>query len=119
MLDVSSRPFPSGLTVAHTVVRLGIPATESIPAICQFSLASRSDDRRLPALLLARDALQEAVVPPLRPMQLQVHGPIPVTMEAVPVLHRLVVGALVRVTPLAPPQAPYTVTVVLNRMSTQ
>src|SRR3954454_23572338 len=108
MLDVSSRPFPSGLIVGHSLVRLGIPPTESIPAICQFSLASLSDNRRLPALLLARDAPQEAVMPPLLPMQLQVHGPIPVTMGAAPVLHRLVVGALVTVRPLATPKAPFT-----------
>src|SRR3954451_22257833 len=119
MFGVSSRPLPSGLMIAHTAVRLGMPPTESIPAICQFTLASRSDDRRLPALLLARDTLQEAVVPPLKPKQLQVHGPIPVTMEAVPVLHRLVVGALAMVTRLAPPQEPFTVAVGVNRMSTQ
>src|SRR5438270_6012164 len=41
-LLVSSRPFPSGLTVAQTVVRFGMPHTESIPAIRQFALAFRS-----------------------------------------------------------------------------
>ena len=42
ILLVSSRPFPSGLTVAQTVVRFGMPHTESIPAIRQFALAFRS-----------------------------------------------------------------------------
>src|SRR3984893_85202 len=52
ILPVSSWPFPSGLTVAQTVVRFGMPPTESIPAICQFALASRSGGSRvlLPSL---------------------------------------------------------------------
>jgi len=53
-------------------------------------------------------AEQEAVVPPLEPAQLQLHGPVPETVEAVPVLHRLVVGADGRVMPLEEPQAPFT-----------
>ena len=40
MLAVSSRPEPRGLTVAQTVVRLGMPPAESIPAIFQFAEAS-------------------------------------------------------------------------------
>src|ERR1700730_8492883 len=47
MLVVSSCPPPLGITVAHTVVRLGIPPTESMPAIFQFALASRSAGSRL------------------------------------------------------------------------
>jgi hypothetical protein len=53
-------------------------------------------------------AEQEAVVPPLPPAQLHDHGPEPVTDEAVPVLQRLVDGALPTVTPLADPQLPLT-----------
>src|SRR4029079_9158273 len=45
MLVVSSLPPPRGLTVAHTVVLLGIPPTERIPAIRQFAPASRSGGR--------------------------------------------------------------------------
>ena len=42
-------------------------------------------------------AVQLAVVPPFDPAQLHVHGPLPPTALAVPVLHKLVVGADVRV----------------------
>ena len=45
---------------------------------------------------LARFAEQGAVEPPPAPVQFQVHGPVPVTVLAVPALHRLVVGALVK-----------------------
>src|SRR5579864_9777516 len=44
MLAVSSVPLPSGLTVAHTVVRFGIPPADSMPALCQFADALRSAD---------------------------------------------------------------------------
>jgi len=42
-------------------------------------------------------AEQLAVVPPFDPAQLHVHGPLPFTALAVPVLHKLVAGADVRV----------------------
>src|SRR6185437_12912873 len=45
MFAVSSLPAPSGLTVLQTMVRFGMPPTESIPAACQFGLASRSAGR--------------------------------------------------------------------------
>ncbi len=51
-------------------------------------------------------ALHEAVVPPFVPTQVQFHGPVPVTAEAVPTEHSPVVGAEVYATPLAAPQAP-------------
>ena len=44
-----------------------------------------------------------AVVPPLLPVQLQLHGPLPLTIEANPVLQRLVVGALLIATPFDEP----------------
>src|SRR5262249_22970198 len=40
-----------------------------------------------------RGAEHWAIVPPSLPMQLQRHGPLPLTTEAVPALQRLVVGA--------------------------
>jgi hypothetical protein len=49
-----------------------------------------------------------AVVPPFDPAQLQLHGPEPLTAEAVPALHRLVVGAVEVGTPFAEPQEPLT-----------
>src|ERR1700730_16586974 len=53
-----------------------------------------------------REALQLAVAPPLLPAQLQVHGPLPLTGEAVPTEHRLLVGAPVNDCPLTAPQSP-------------
>jgi hypothetical protein len=53
----------------------------------------------------ATGAEQLAVV--RRPRQLQYHGPLPLTAEAIPALQRLVVGALLAGTPFAEPQTPY------------
>jgi hypothetical protein len=57
------------------------------------------------AALLAE---QLAAAPPFSPVQLHVHGPLPLTAVAVPVLQRFVVGALLNDWPLADPQAPLT-----------
>jgi hypothetical protein len=43
-------------------------------------------------------------------LQLHFHGPLPETAEAVPTLHRPVVGLLLKLSPFAGPQAPLTVT---------
>ena len=48
----SSLPSPSGLILAQTVVRFGIPRAESNPAIRQFALASRSAGRMPPPSLV-------------------------------------------------------------------
>ena len=53
-------------------------------------------------------AEQLTIEPPLDPVQLHVHGPMPFTTVAVPALHRLVVGAVVNVPPLDVPQTPLT-----------
>src|ERR1700722_3332947 len=53
-----------------------------------------------------REAEQVALVPPLAPVQLQFHGPEPLTDEAVPVVQRLVDGALLKLVPFDVPQAP-------------
>ncbi len=53
-------------------------------------------------------AEQFAVVPPFDPVQVQVHGPLPDTAEAVPALHRLPVGADANVWPFDDPQVPFT-----------
>ncbi len=49
-----------------------------------------------------------AVVPPFEPVQLQAKGPEPVTLDEVPVVQRLEVGAVDTVVPLDEPQAPFT-----------
>jgi hypothetical protein len=46
-------------------------------------------------------AEHDAVVPPL--VQLQCHGPLPLTTEAVPVLQKFLVGALLTATPFDKP----------------
>jgi hypothetical protein len=56
--------------------------------------------------LIASWAEQLAVKPPFDPAQVQAKGPEPVTADAEPALHRLVVGAFVTSVPFAEPQAP-------------
>ena len=53
-------------------------------------------------------AEQDAVVPPLVPEQDQFQGPEPVTEVGFPDEHNADDGALVRSTPFAEPQAPFT-----------
>src|ERR1700722_2204633 len=53
-------------------------------------------------------ALPLAATPPFCAEQLHAHGPLPLTAEAVPEEHRLVVGALVSVSPLDEPHLPLT-----------
>jgi len=57
---------------------------------------------------VAVPVLQLAVVPPLLPEQLHFHGPVPVTDDAVPELHRLFVGGAVNTVPFEEPHAPLT-----------
>lgn len=52
-------------------------------------------------------AEQGAVEPPYEPVQVQDHGPLPLTDDAVPALQRLVAGADVNVCPFDDPQAPF------------
>jgi hypothetical protein len=54
----------------------------------------------------ASGAAHEAVAPPFVPLQLQVHGPVPLTPEAPPAEHKLVVGAMLTGTPFAVPHEP-------------
>lgn len=60
------------------------------------------------APLISRFAEHDAVVPAFEPAQVQPHGPLPATAEAVPALHRLVIGALVRSAPFEAPHTPFT-----------
>jgi len=52
-------------------------------------------------------ALQDAVVPPLEPAQVHVHGPVPEGVDGVPGLQRFAEGAEVVGTPFAGPQEPF------------
>jgi hypothetical protein len=58
------------------------------------------------ALLISSCAEHCCVCPQFRPVQVQLQGPVPLTADAVPLLHRLAVGALVRFWPFAWPQLP-------------
>jgi hypothetical protein len=60
----------------------------------------------VPLIVPAGAVVHCAVVPPLVPAQLHVHGPLPLTEDARPVAHRLAAGALVAPDPLADPQVP-------------
>jgi hypothetical protein len=53
-------------------------------------------------------AKQVTVVPPPLPAQVHAHGPLPLTVDAVPALQRGAVGALVRLPPFEGPHAPVT-----------
>ena len=52
-------------------------------------------------------AVQLAVVPLLDPAQVQVQGPVPATVETVPVVQRLVVGMVATVVLWDGPQVPF------------
>lgn len=53
-------------------------------------------------------ALQLAFVPLYKPEQFQFHGPVPLTDEGVPALHRFEAGAAVKVCPWDAPHSPFT-----------
>ena len=53
------------------------------------------------------ETVQVDVVPPLLPVHCQVHGPVPVTAEAVPAVQRPALGATLAVVPFAGPHAPF------------
>jgi hypothetical protein len=52
-------------------------------------------------------AEQDAFLPPPAPLQVQLHGPVPLTAVAVPALHSPPDGAVAAGTPLAGPHAPF------------
>jgi len=58
--------------------------------------------------VLPTGAAQEAAVPPFEPVHAQSHGPVPVTIEALPAAQRFVVGVLPTGTPFAEPHEPLT-----------
>src|ERR1700744_5098044 len=78
-------PRPTGFAVE---------ATCWIRAGCKMALPTR--------------AWHEAVLPPPEPAHVHIHGPAPVTADAVPALQRLVLGAVVIFVPVAEPHAPLT-----------
>jgi hypothetical protein len=101
---------PQVQPVPVVVKPVTVPA-EQRPGVVEDKLA-KSPPLSLPTAPLtgvaALLAEHEEVVPPLLPSQLQLQGPEPVTEVAVPVVQRLVLGALLTATPLAEPQTPLT-----------
>jgi hypothetical protein len=85
-----------------------VPTEHSPVAGAALSDAPFADPHTPLVSACARFAEHCAVVPLLLPAQLQFHGPVPVTAEAVPALHRLAVGALATVVPPALPYTPFT-----------
>jgi hypothetical protein len=66
----------------------------------------------LTPLVVALDCVEhDASVPPFDPAQVQVHGALLLTVEAVPVLHRLEIGAEETLVPFTNPHAPLTAVV--------
>ena len=64
--------------------------------------------------LAAFVALQLAATPPFDPLQVHVQGPVPVTVEAVPIEQRLVVGIDVLLVPFEIPQTPLIIKLALQ-----
>jgi hypothetical protein len=100
------------LLPAHVYDHGPLPVTvDAVPALQRFAAGAPLTATPLAGPqepLISRKAEQEAVDPPFDPAQLHVHGPLPVTAEAVPALQRLIVGALVRSAPFEEPQTPFT-----------
>jgi hypothetical protein len=104
----------------HCVVRVGMPPTDSIPAFFQFADTSRTAGRSplapvepvvpvVPVVPVEASLSEhDAVLPPLLPPQVQLHGPLPATAEVVPAVHRLAVGLVLTEAPFAVPHAPLT-----------
>ena len=122
---VPLEPLEASLSVHEAVLPPLLPAqlhahgplpltVEAVPAVQRFAvgLALTVVPFALPHAPFTggggSSAEQVAVVPPPLPAQLHDHGPLPLTVDAVPVLQRLAVGALVRSAPFEEPHAPLT-----------
>jgi len=89
-------PVPETADGAPALQRLLVGAFANWPVLAapQTPLATRADAEQL------------AVEPPVLPSQVHDHGPVPDTDDAVPLVHKLPVGALAKAPPLAEPQLP-------------
>jgi hypothetical protein len=102
--------------LSATVV--GVPALQRLVVGAALSVCPFADPHMpltgvdaLPLELAVCSGLTEqyAVVPPLMPAQLQLHGPLPLIAEAVPPLHRSALdGAEESVSPFTVPQVAFT-----------
>ena len=113
-MQVAVVPLPAP---AQLHVHGPLPLTVSaVPALQRFAVGATisvwpSDAPHAPLTAVTTSAcllaVQLAVVPPFAPAQLHVHGPLPLTDDAVPELHRLAAGAAVNAWPSDEPQAPF------------
>ena len=92
---------PDAAPTMHRALPEGAVLTVVPPAEPHTPLAGGED---------RSEAWHGAVAPPFDPAQLQLHGPEPLTEDAVPALHRLLPGAAVSSAPFEEPQAPLTAT---------
>ena len=112
----------AGATPAHGPLPLTVDA---VPAVQRFAVGAvltvaPFEVPHAPFMGCAATAFvaeQVAVVPPPLPAQVHDHGPLPLTVDAVPALQRFAVGALVRLAPFEEPHAPLTLEVPLRRPS--
>jgi hypothetical protein len=95
--------------------RLPVPAAESkvsqkatVVPNCRPQFPATGGEDPPPPDPDPADAVQVAVVPPLEPPQLHVHGPEPATDDAVPAQQRFVEGEDDTVVPFAVPHTPLT-----------
>jgi hypothetical protein len=87
---------------------------DAVPALQRFAVGAllTVPPFALPqAPAVSSRAEQPAVVPPPEPAQVQVQGPLPLTLDAVPALQRFAVGLLVRSAAFEEPHAPLTAVV--------
>ena len=96
-------------------VQLQGPVPETVEAVPLPQRLEVGAEVKSPPLLLPQEAFtmrfaeQFAVEPPFDPEQLQLQGPEPETVEAVPLPQRLEVGAEVKFWPLLLPHTPLTI----------
>ena len=109
---VNMTPQPTEYEPLVTLIGVGllIPVIVTTFDVIGLFTATPICDAKLNASGVVSTAMapQDAVEPAFAPTQLQVHGPVPVTVVGVPTEHRLLVGTAANTPPLAVPHAPLT-----------
>ena len=109
---------------AHDHAQGPVPATlEAVPTLqrplvgAEVRVVPLAEPQAPLTGVWASGAEQEALLPPFDPEHDQSHGPLPVTFEAVPALHRPLLGGLLTATPLPLPHEPLTTVVDVVRVA--
>lgn len=99
------------------------PAVFERPALkpwaCAACEAEQPGDQLSVVAAQLRLPLQLTLAPPNAPSHDQVQGPLPLTALAVPLAHRLLVGAVIELAPFAAPQPPMTTVLQLVLLKVQ